>query len=804
MPNHRLGYNGPHLFTINNNLLSCKELSKSLPPDSMTRCTSNRHYAFMKDKQPPSSSSNPVPSNPVPSNPVPYGPVSSNPVPSGVDPVPANSVPSGLVSFNPVPLIPQSKESSSNQNSNFQFRYITKEQRQIHDDYIKAFNKNNPNVRDIDILAAEMSQATYISDENILNEYLEGVSSIDKQGWRLDSDPRTQNEYMKTFVNETTGDVAVAYRGTVTWIGEDGRANLANTLNVTKIRQMVKDRYDVDLRTVKASTLQETNEYIQQKYPGRVILTAGHSQGGHDSTQSKKVYFPEAESIVFQPAPGGEVTTSEGRMFSTPNDLVSIKGKWRAAFNPNMDMNIVKSIDQTLLNTLSGGHSLTNQAPLEEIAPSKTSSAVRSASGAVGEFVKGSLPTLGASVLVESLMPNAPDAFKIGAISVGGASGTQILSSMAGTQVAASGLIAPIAGSLVAVKGADVAAEKVLPQNMEHHTRESLKGALDGAAGGLGFVGTQAAQGAIATGLTGAAAKVAEARVASRVAAARAARAAEGVGESVEIEMGETAAAETIETAVAEAAAEAAATTGEVGVELSGLAAFESAAVAATEATGTAAAAEGGLNPIADAAFVAAAGGAAIGGVTGLIVSLFSGQKEQTLSPIISKDELQRVRNEPVMKHGSHMNNYILQDAEFQRLLDEGTLNQINARIEQIIMQRSQHHTTEFGVVNGTDTYLVANADGSWSQEYWNQQRVNENQDAVQDYKVMQMSAQVSARREAEAEADAAKRERIRAAAKAKEETDEIEAANTEAADFYNINPVLAPTTEDPTIIGSS
>ena len=127
-----------------------------------------------------------------------------------------------------------------------------------------------------------MSQATYISNENVLNEYISGVSSIENQGWKLDTDPQTQNEYMKTFVNETTGDVAVAYRGTVTWIGEDGRANLANTLKLTKARQAIKDQTSIDLRTSKASILQKTNEYIKQKYPGRVTLTSGHSQGGHD------------------------------------------------------------------------------------------------------------------------------------------------------------------------------------------------------------------------------------------------------------------------------------------------------------------------------------------------------------------------------------------------------------------------------------------------------------------------------------------------------------------------------------------
>ena len=72
-------------------------------------------------------------------------------------------------------------------------------------------------------------------------------------------------------------------------------------------------------------------------------LTAGHSQGGHDATQSKKAYFKEAESIVFMPAPGGEVKKGEGRMWTTPNDIVSIKGKAYSMFSQNFEMKHISS-----------------------------------------------------------------------------------------------------------------------------------------------------------------------------------------------------------------------------------------------------------------------------------------------------------------------------------------------------------------------------------------------------------------------------------------------------------------------------
>ena len=101
---------------------------------------------------------------------------------------------------------------------------------------------------------------------------------------------------------------------------------------------MIADEFDVDVRSEKAKLLKTTNENILKKYPGKVSLTAGHSQGGHDATQSKKDYFKEAESIVFMPAPGGEVKKGEGRMWTTPNDIVSIKGKAYSMFSQNFEM----------------------------------------------------------------------------------------------------------------------------------------------------------------------------------------------------------------------------------------------------------------------------------------------------------------------------------------------------------------------------------------------------------------------------------------------------------------------------------
>ena len=237
-------------------------------------------------------------------------------------------------------------DNASNDNDNdtmshAKINYIDEATRQTHLNYIKKF-KEHPNTRPQDIVSAEMSQAAYIDhikNPDIMEDFVNRVSSLKEQGWKLHPDSKTHNEYTKTFVHAETGKVAVAYRGTQTWIGQDGRANISNTLGITKVRQSIHDQFDVDLRTKKAKIIHDTNTYIKENYGEKVTITTGHSQGSRDSTQAKRTFFPEAESIVFQPAPGGEVKQHEGRMFTTPNDGVSLKGKALAAVHPDYDMN---------------------------------------------------------------------------------------------------------------------------------------------------------------------------------------------------------------------------------------------------------------------------------------------------------------------------------------------------------------------------------------------------------------------------------------------------------------------------------
>ena len=228
-----------------------------------------------------------------------------------------------------------------------------------HQQFLSEF-RDHPQTTDLDIAAAEMSQTTYIDDPMLRNQFINDVSTLGRQGWELDTDAATQNEYIKTFVNRNTGDVAVAHRGTVTWIGQDGRANLANSLRITKARQLLAKEAGIDVRTFKQRQVQETLDNIQAKYGDRVKLTTGHSQGGYDSVFSRQTHFPNAETINFNPAPGGHVAEQNGRSFVTPNDFVSADVKRIGALGgPNRAKVItVKSTGTGVLQTLTGGHLL--------------------------------------------------------------------------------------------------------------------------------------------------------------------------------------------------------------------------------------------------------------------------------------------------------------------------------------------------------------------------------------------------------------------------------------------------------------
>eukprot|EP00966_Prymnesium_polylepis_P044654 1034637-Prymnesium_polylepis.1 len=487
-----------------------------------------------------------------------------------------------------------------------------------------------------------MSQTTYIKDPNAQREYINDISSLGERGWRLDTDPKTSNEYMKTFINEN-GDVAVAYRGTQTWVGQDGRANVANTVQLTKARQLIKDKLDVDLRTKKAQILKETNDYIKNKYGDRVKLTTGHSQGAHDSTQAKRTFFKKAQSVVFQPAPGGEVQTHEGKMFTTPHDVVSAKGKIKSyILDDTYMMNTVKSTDPSLINKLTVGHMLDNMAPpaplenatteiemqpLERAAvteplPKAQPTVASEAPGrSVGSTLKnygkaaiaGVVPGMVVGAAVDQIMPDSNDHLKMAATAAGTSAVMTSTTLMGAAAAPMAATLLPLYASYETANLVGSAVDSALPDTLTSVDRGTITGASSGAVGGLTLgtatIGQNLAGQAISQGYTALTAPAGYMALATT----------EGV------EMSALGAAVAEESLAAVAATE--------GVELATLGAAATTAVAAEEATiggaVAAGAAAGGiglaeLGPL-------ALGGAVLGAGIGLATALINQPKQQKM-----------------------------------------------------------------------------------------------------------------------------------------------------------------------------
>ena len=398
--------------------------------------------------------------------------------------------------------------------SGVKINYIDESTRKLHENYIKRF-KEHHNTTPKDIMAAEMSQSTYIKDQDIMHDYINRVSKISEQGYTLHPDPKTHNEYMKTFLNKQTGDVAVAYRGTQTWIGQDGRANVANTVQLTKFRQMISEHANIDLRTKKAKILQETNEYIKSNYGDKVTLTTGHSQGSHDSTQAKRNFFNKAKSVVFQPAPGGEVRLDEGKMFTTPNDIVSMQGKLKAKLTMGQmyKMNYTQSTDTSVLNRLTGGHMLDNQAAA---VPSAVGESAPLANDNVNVIVNdnvkmtaaknfgrgvatGFAPAMLADVLVESVASDQNEHAKTAEKAVLSAGGESAVSSMvAGTSAGFAEAVLPVYASWEAANFTHDTLSNAMKDDTTtpEAVKEAISGAGSGELAGATFAVTRAAQNA--------------------------------------------------------------------------------------------------------------------------------------------------------------------------------------------------------------------------------------------------------------------------------------------------------------------
>jgi len=556
-------------------------------------------------------------------------------------------------------------------------KFISDAQRKAHLDSIKKF-KEHPDVTDRDIFAGEIAQAAYIKNVDILNDYIDNVSTIGKQGYTLDPDPELNNKYVKTFVNPKTGDVAVAYRGTVDWVGQDGAANITNTVGLTKIRQMVADEFDVDLRSDKAKTLKRTNELIEAKYGDKVSLTAGHSQGGHDSTQSKRTYFPKAESIVFMPAPGGEVKKGEGKMWTTPNDIVSLKGKTYSMFSQNFEMKHISStvgdgpisshlsdnfadpvpkqgqsqqtdesgIQLQELTDRSQVNSETVNENVEKLVVTKNTSAIKPAvAEGVKTSAKGMATAMASSAIFNKLDPDA--------------TGQTELLGTAATNVAldstAAGGMAFLSGAPVAATAGTVAAEVAAPTVAAYEAGDAVYNAMDKATEGMK---NRPAAGALTGGATGATAAVTATATGKVISAGvntiKAARAGAALQETA------TAAEGGIELAegagvVAEGAELSSAAAATTGIEM-GAMGVEGGLMTATEGLGAISAAQGGLDPFTDAAFVGAAVATVAATATGAFIgAINSSNKEKKRREQEKKDrENDKIISEAI--HASHVN----------------------------------------------------------------------------------------------------------------------------------------------------
>ena len=89
----------------------------------------------------------------------------------------------------------------NNLNINTKFTFFSEELRQEHLNYIKSFSQH-PDFRNIDKTAAQFSNAAYLENSEVINEYLNELSDLGEQGWKLSPEPQASNEWIKTFVNE--------------------------------------------------------------------------------------------------------------------------------------------------------------------------------------------------------------------------------------------------------------------------------------------------------------------------------------------------------------------------------------------------------------------------------------------------------------------------------------------------------------------------------------------------------------------------------------------------------------------------
>jgi hypothetical protein len=437
-----------------------------------------------------------------------------SPLPTSVHPLPNNNAyhyVNNISAELSAPSAPDEKNKKTQINTKFTF--FSEKLRQEHLNFVKSF-ENHPNFKPIDKVAAQLSSAAYLEDTVAMHEYLTELTDLNEKGWELHKDPKTHSEWQKTFVNKNSGDIIIASKGTVSWLKDDGIANISNTIGTTKFRQQLNDNLDVDIRLRKARIIDNTNTYINENYGGKVKLLTGHSQAGFDAVQAQKSHFTNAEITTFNPAPSGTPLKHLGKSFVTPNDVVSLSNKFKAIVNPNQyEVHIVRSIDNSVINRLTGGHSITNFAsnPPNTVISEKTPllshtehtnlpvkfSGIKN----IGRGIAVGIPAIAASLLVEEIAPDQNEHLKTAESSVATAFGTKLISSAVGaTSVVASEAIIPLFTSFEAANLTGKAVDNAL-ENTDLNTvaKSTISGAASGTVGAATFSGTAAAQQAGAT-----------------------------------------------------------------------------------------------------------------------------------------------------------------------------------------------------------------------------------------------------------------------------------------------------------------
>jgi len=410
--------------------------------------------------------------------------------------------------------IPDQEDESLTSKLQTKFTYFSEDLRQQHLNFVKSFSQH-ADFRNVDKTAALISNAAYMEDTAVINEYLNEITNLGEQGWELSPESRASNEWIKTFVNRETGDVAIGSKGTTSWLRDDGIANITNTTGGTELRQKLNEKLEIDIRTRKARLVDETLGFIKETYGERVKILGGHSQGSFQSYYAQKNFFPNAEAISFNGAPSGVVPKHLGRNWVTPNDVVSLSGKFKALTNPNQyQVHTVKSTSDTVLNRLTGGHMIDNftdefaintetteTTPLlshtngSSNLPNTVKSTVATNIKNIGRGVAVAGAGVASDLLVDAIAPDQPEIAKTAEKSVLGSVFMKKAASMVGApSLLASETVIPLFTSYeVAGKTGELVDSALEDTDLTYTEKSTISGASSGVAGAATFSGTSAA-----------------------------------------------------------------------------------------------------------------------------------------------------------------------------------------------------------------------------------------------------------------------------------------------------------------------